>query len=56
MNRIEVTIWHDTTFNYLFAGAQALYRLQPDLKDKAVGYVTDLSDELCGKTLEVCLT
>ena len=37
----------------IFAGAQVLYRLQPDLRDKAVGYVTDLSEHLTGKTLEV---
>lgn len=34
-------------------GARVLYRLQPDLRDKAVGYVTDLSDKLKGRTLEV---
>ena len=32
-----------------------LYRLQPELRDKAVGYVTDLSDQLSGRTLEVCM-
>ena len=36
-------------------GAQVLYRLQPELRDKAVGYVTDLSDQLKGRTLEVCI-
>ena len=38
------------------AGAQVLYRLQPELRDKAVGYVTDLSDQLKGRTLEVRCT
>lgn len=32
-----------------------LYRLQPDLRDRAVGYVTDLSERLTGRTLEVCM-
>ena len=30
-----------------------LYRLQPELRDKAVGYATDLSDQLKGRTLQV---
>ena len=34
-------------------GARVLYRLQPELRDKAVGYITDLSDQLKGRTLEV---
>ena len=43
------------TLYVIITGAQVLYRLQPDLRDKAVGYVTDLSDQLTGRTLEVSI-
>ena len=43
----------ETSILFCHAGARVLYRLQPELRDKAVGYITDLSDQLKGRTLEV---
>eukprot|EP00731_Ephydatia_muelleri_P031037 Em0022g551a len=46
---------HSDSLPHLIAGAQVMYRLSPELKDKAVAIATNLSDGLKGRTLKSCI-
>lgn len=39
----------------LLPASQVLYRLQPDSRSSAIGYITNLSDSVNDRTLKVCV-
>ena len=46
---------HKDSLDHVIPVSQVLYRLKPDCRSSAVGYVTNLSDSVEGRTLQVCV-